>query len=421
VNIYPMSMARVTRDGRITRRSFVRGVLSGTAGAALGLAMQDRLALAAEDLRARGKAMILLWMQGGPTQFETWDLKAHSQCQKIATAVPGIEVAEHFPKTAAQMKHWCLVRSMTNKEGNHARASYQLHTGYLPLGGVKHPGLGSFIAKEIAPTGSDLPSFVSVNGPTFGAGFLPVTYAPFQIADPGKLPENSTLAVEPGRYARRLKLLSKLERGYFEKVAPTAVNDHQQLIEQAAGLVRSPRLEAFDIGQESEKTRSLYGESEFARGCLLARRLVEAGVTFVEVQLGNWDTHLENGPRAAALASQSDAGMSALVADLADRGLLDSTLVVWMGEFGRTPKINPRAGRDHYPRAFSMLMAGGGVPGGQVIGRTDENGATVADRPVTVPDLLATFCDRLGIDPKKENIGPLQRPLKIVDGGTPIL
>jgi hypothetical protein len=418
MNSYPMSLARVTRDGAVTRRHFLRTMAAGTLA---GLGVQDRLALAAEELRSRGKAMIVLWMQGGPTQFETLDLKPHSQCKPIATATPGIEISEFFPQTAKLMDRFCVVRSMTNKEGNHARASYQLHTGYLPLGGVKHPGLGSLVAKEIGPPGVDLPSFVSINGPSQGSGFLPVNFAPFQIADPARMPENTQLPVGEARYARRLKLLSKLERGYFERIAPASVNDHQNLIDQAARMVRSPRLEAFDISKEPEKIRAAYGESEFSKGCLLARRLIEAGVTFVEVQLGNWDTHFDNAQRAANLAGQCDPGMAALVQDLQQRGMLDSTLVVWMGEFGRTPKVNPREGRDHFPRAFSMMMAGAGIPGGQVIGKTDANGSTVEDRPVTVPDLLSTFFQRLGIDPTKENIGPLNRPLKIVDGGTPIV
>ncbi len=418
MNIYPMATARVSKDGDVTRRTFLRAV---AVGAAAGLGLRDRLALAADDLRARGKAMIVLWMSGGPTQFETLDVKSHSQCKAIATDVPGIEIAEHFPNTAKMMKHFCVVRSMTNKEGNHARASYQLHTGYLPLGGVKHPGIGAVIAKEIAPPATDLPSFVSVNGPSQGSGFLPVNYAPFQIADPGKMPDNSQVPVGEARFHKRLKLLSKLERGYFEKVAPAAVEDHQNLIGQAASLVRSPKLVAFDISKEPEKVRASYGDSEFSRGCLLARRLIESGVTFVGVQRGGWDTHLDNANRVATLAGQCDPGMAALVADLEQRGMLDSTLVVWMGEFGRTPKINPRAGRDHFPRAFSMMMAGGGIPGGQVIGKTDATGAAVEDRPVSVQDLLSTFCHRLGIDPTKENFGPLNRPLKIVDGGTPIV
>ncbi|MBY0589548.1 DUF1501 domain-containing protein [bacterium] len=418
MNAYPISLASVSRDGAVSRRLFLKTV---AAASAAGLGMQDRLALAADELRSHGKAMIVLWMQGGPTQFETLDLKSHSQCKPIATAIPGIEIAEHFPRTAKLMNHFCVVRSMTNKEGNHARASYQLHTGYLPLGGVKHPGLGALIAKEIGPATSELPSFVSVNGPSQGSGFLPVTYAPFQVADPARMPENTSLPVTEARYSRRLKLLSKLERGYFERVAPASVQDHQKLIEQAASLVRSQKLEAFDIAKEPDKIRSAYGDSEFGQGCLLARRLIEAGVTFVEVQLGNWDTHFDNANRVANLAGQCDPGMEALVDDLKQRGMLDSTLVVWMGEFGRTPKVNVRDGRDHFPRAFSMMMAGGGIPGGQVIGKTDATGSVVDDRPVSVPDLLTTFCRRLGIDPTKENIGPLNRPLKIVDGGTPIV
>lgn len=412
------TVATVDRSGHVSRRSFLKQV---GAGSLLTLGFTDHLALAADQLRSQGKAMIVLWMQGGPSQFETLDPKSHSMHPAIATSVPGIEIAGTFPKTAQMMQDLCIVRSMSNKEGNHTRATYQVHTGYLPIGGLKHPGFGSLVASEIAPAEFDLPSVVSVLGPSASSGFLPVTYTPFQIANPAALPENSQRSVAEDRYQRRLGLLRKIDRGYAGRGASDVVEDHQNIITQASRLVRSPKLAAFDITKEPEKVRAEYGDTAFGKGCLLARRLVEAGVTYVEVQLGNWDTHNANAERTSQLAGQCDPAMAALVGDLKQRGLLDSTLVVWMGEFGRTPKINPNAGRDHFPRAYSLALAGAGVQGGQVIGKTDESGAAVEDQPISVHDLLTTFCGRLGIDPTKENTGPLNRPLKIVDGGTSFL
>lgn len=415
---YTVTQARVDRTGSLTRRSFLRS--AGAVGIGC-LGWHECLAMAAPVLRSRGKAMIVLWMQGGPTQFETFDPKDHSQAKAISTSVPGIQIAEHWPSVAKIMDDVCLVRSMTNKEGNHQRATYQLHTGYTPSGAVKYPGFGSLVTREIAASDLDLPSFVSVLGASQGSGFLPVTYGPFQVSDPSRMPDNTQLQVPEERYRRRLRLLDKMEKGYANAGAEEVVTDHRDLYANASRLVRSAKLDAFDVAKEPQKVRAAYGETDFGQGCLLARRLVEAGVTYVEVELRGWDTHFDNAAKAGELSVQCDQAMAALVSDLKKRGLLDTTLVAWMGEFGRTPKINGRGGRDHYPRAFSIAMSGCGVPGGRVIGKTDSTGASVEDKPVGVTDLFTTYCTLLGIDPSKENTGPLNRPLKIVDGGKSIL
>jgi hypothetical protein len=247
---------------------------------------------------------------------------------------------------------------------------------------------------------------------------LGAAYEPFLVQNPEKLPENVAPAVPTGRFTRRLGLLQTLESsGFAQTGGMDRVREHHSVYKQTAGMVLSPRMKAFDLEGEDPKLRAQYGDTAFGNGCLLARRLVQAGVTFVEVRLGGWDMHEGLNDRMAKLAADSDAGFATLVADLKSKGMLDRTLVVWMGEFGRTPKINPRAGRDHFPRVFNVAMAGGGIKGGQVIGASNSDGTDVKDRPVSVVDLMASFCHSLKIDPKKENMSPQGRPIKIVDGG----
>jgi hypothetical protein len=412
----------VNRQGVLHRRGFLRGVATGTAGAA-ALSWLDFVSLKADDLRQQGRACIVLWMQGGPSQFETFDPKPGTptggETKAIATTVPGVRIAENFPETAKLMDQISLIRAMTNKEGNHQRATYQLHTGYLPTGTVKHPSLGAIAAAELGSANFDLPHYVSIAGPAQGAGFLGVEYEPFVVQDPNQPPANVTLPrnVQPKRFTRRIELLKKLERDFAESGGQFAVEEHQALYDKAASVVLSPRIQTFDLSQEPDTLRDAYGRTPFGQGCLLARRLVQIGVTFVEVRAGNWDTHQQNFDRSRDLSKQVDPGFATLLRDLKDHGLLDSTLVVWMGEFGRTPRINPNAGRDHWPKSFSVALAGGGVKGGQVIGATNADGTDVKDRPVGVPDLLQTVCHSLKIDSKKENTSPLGRPMKIVDGG----
>jgi uncharacterized protein (DUF1501 family) len=359
-------------------------------------------------------------MAGGPSQFETFDPKAgHANggpTEAISTSVPGIRIAAGWERTAQVVSDLAIIRSMTNREGSHPRATYQLHTGYLPSGGVKHPALGSAIAKEIGDPDSELPTVVSV-GPTQGAGFLGVQYEPFVVSEPGELPANVAVPVATARYQRRLGLLDRLEGEFASRGAREVVADHRRLYEKTSKLVLSANVDAFDISSEPQALRDSYGDSDFGRGCLLARRLVETGVTFVEVRSNGWDTHQDNFTRSSELAGQVDPALAALLADLKDRGRLDQTLVIWLGEFGRTPRINPRTGRDHYPRAFCAALAGGGVRGGQVIGASTADGTAVADQPVTVPDLFTSVCRAVGVDPRRENLSPQGRPLKIVDGG----
>jgi hypothetical protein len=415
------------RDGVVSRRSFLRAIGTGAAGLGL-LGWKDTVTLHAEELRRRGMACILLFMRGGPSQFETFDPKPGASTggptQAIQTAVPGIQIANGWSNVARNMRHIALIRSMTNREGEHQRATYQMHTGYVPLGGVRFPSLGSIVAREIGPRGFDLPQFVSVGGrfSTIGSGFLGMAYAPFIVTNANQMPNNAELprGISDGRFSSRYDLMRDLERDFAEAGGQARVRDHQALYASAAQMVRSPRLRAFDVTQESDATRDRYGRTPFGQGCLLARRLVEAGVTFVEVDSIGWDTHQDNFNRTRALSETVDPAFAALIEDLRQRGRLERTLVIWMGEFGRTPRINPNTGRDHFPRAFNLALAGAGIRGGQVLGATNATGNDVANRPVRVPDLFCTFCHALGINPRKENITPLGRPIRIVDGGQPV-
>ncbi len=410
----PLGLAlQVGSRGLIGRRAFLAGVA--------GLAWAGGAAAAARQMRRQGKACILLWMAGGPSQFETFDPKPGAETQgptrAIATGVPGLHVAEHWPRLAPLMKEVALIRSMTSAEGNHGRATYLLHTSYAPSGGIVHPGIGSHVAQELAHDDLDLPPVVAISGQSAGSSFLGVKYAPFVVSNPSQPPDNLPSPVPGTRLNRRLGLLAELEAAGAEDGTGPLVRDHRTLYAQTARMVLSPRTAAFDLDREPDRLRQAYGRSPFGQGCLMARRLIEAGVSFVEVQSSGWDTHGNELPALKKLIPPVDQATAALLADLKQRGLLDSTLVVWMGEFGRTPRVNLEAGRDHYPQAFNLFLAGGGVQGGRVVGGTDRLGVEVSRRPVTVPDLFCTFCRALGIDPRKEKDSDVGRPVKIVEKG----
>jgi hypothetical protein len=421
MNTFHHQNVGVSRRG-FSRRSFLHTVSAGAVAAGT-LSFRDLMSLQAAELQKQGRSLIVLWMQGAPSQLETFDPKPGTEnggpTEAIETATPGIRIANGWEQTAKMMNEIALVRSMTNREGNHQRATYQMHTGYVPSGSVKHPSLGANIAKQLEDPDYELPSVVSV-GPTVGAGFLGVDYEPFVVGNPGQLPANVASPVAGNRYGRRLGLLGRLEDDFAARGGKVVVDNHRRLYGKAANMVRSPKVKAFDIGEESQELKDRYGDTNFGRGCLLARRLVEAGTTYVEVRMGNWDTHQDNFERVSTLAGQTDPALATLISDLKERGQLERTLVVWMGEFGRTPRINPRTGRDHYPRVFNLAMAGGGVKGGQVIGASTDDGTAIKDNPVTVPDLFCTICKSLNVDPRIENISPLGRPMKIVDGGKPV-
>jgi hypothetical protein len=424
---FHLQSAVTIRRGQVRRRDFLKAIPAAAAAAGV-LSWHDLMTAKAAELRKAGKACILLWMAGGPSQFETFDPKPGNanggETKAIATPVPGIEISENLPKIASAMSDLCLIRSMTGKEGQHPRATFLMHTGYLPSPAVKYPTLGSLVAKELGDPASDLTSFVRIgagqgaNASAMGsAGILGVDYEALTMSAAGQRPENTSLSTDQQRFGRRMRLLDRLQGDYANHGGREEVADHQKIYAQAARLVLSPKMAGFDLDKEPQKVRDAYGNSPFAQGCLLARRLIETGVTFVEVTLNGWDTHQDNFNRSRTLCGQLDQPFAALLADLKSRGMLDNTLVICTGEFGRTPRINPNSGRDHFPRAFTSVLAGGGVTGGQAIGCTDAGGDAVKERPVSVNDLLRTVCHSLGIDADKQNMSSIGRPIKIVDGG----
>jgi hypothetical protein len=435
MNLASMTDVCTTGEGVASRRTFL-GAMAGAAGAGLA-SYPSRLALQAAELKKKHKACILLFMGGGPSQFETFDPKPGTPTggptKAIPTAVPGIDIAADWTHTAKVMKELAVIRSMTDKEGEHERARYHLHTGYPMSPSVRHPTLGSIVASEIAPADFELPHFVKIGSRSTGpsASYLGMKYAPFDVGDATKLPRNVALptGVTPERFAGRLELSRRLYEEFAEAGGRKLVEDHRQLYERAGRLVTSSELTAFDLAKEPDAIRDRYGRNPFGQGCLLARRLIERGITFVEVASGHpqapaaWDTHIDNFDVTRLLVNWVDPAYAALISELKDRGLLDSTLVIWMGEFGRTPKINDRGktgGRDHFPKAFNVALAGCGIKGGQVIGATTPDGSAVKDRPVTVPDLFASFCKALDIDATKEHLAPGDLPVKLVKDGKPV-
>jgi uncharacterized protein (DUF1501 family) len=421
-----------------------RGFLGAAGGGFLGFAaarQTDLFGAPALDwllpqegaTRAAAKACIVVWLAGGPSHIDTFDPKEGrdtARLKSINTAVDGLQLTELFPTLAGQMKNASLIRSLTSREGSHERGRYFMHTGYAPTGTVVHPSMGSITAMEVGDKNLDLPNFISIGRPTEGAGFLPPDFAPFVVDNPqaakGGAVQIKNLAPagnDDRRFRERMRLLAEQERDFARDRACEETDRHKAAYEKADKLMHTPLLRAFNLGEEREDLRKAYGDNRFGAGCLLARRLVEVGVKFVEVTLDGWDTHQENFTRVPQLCASLDPGLGTLLRDLQERRMLDSTLVVCMGEFGRTPKIKdnvPNGGRDHYPRVFSGLIAGGGIAGGRVVGSSDRDGVDIKDRPVMVGDLLATMYTSLGVDIKKQVISPLGRPLKFVDSGSPI-
>jgi hypothetical protein len=434
-------MSVVHRSDAFSRRDMMR-IAAASLGGVSCSGWLPKIAMAAEAQIAQGKpapkACILLWMAGGPSQLETLDPKPGHRnggpTKSIKTSVPGIEISENLPGLAKQMNDVALIRSMKTREGDHGRATQLMMTGYRPMGGaIEYPVLGSVVSQRFHRENSPLPGFVSVSPfrlGNLGSGFLGPQHAPLMVSgssnDPTTRANLTVENLEPVGIKREQlsdrQRLMELLRG--DVPSATAALKHAAVYDQAMRMVETKGEGAFNLEEEPTELRDAYGRSRFGQGCLLARRLVERGVPFVEVSLdaasgGSWDSHHNNFSAVASLCEVLDPAWSTLLTDLRDRGLLESTLVVWMGEFGRTPKINGTRGRDHFPDAWSVALSGGPVTGGQVIGETTRDGMEVKDRPVSASDLFATMVETLGIDADSENMMG-DRPIPIVEEGSVI-
>lgn len=406
----------------MTRRQALRAGITGGLGLVFSRFLEQP-AWAEGAPAPKAKHVILLWMNGGPSHIDTWDPKTGmtgGSHKAIKTSVPGLMISEHMPELARMANKLAVIRGMTSKEGNHVRANYLLHTGYAPNPTVEHPAFGAWMSKRLGEPDSGLPSFVSLNGLSHGGGFFGVQYGPYVVRNGGEMPADIAPSVDAPRFAARQKLLGEMEESFANRTGDVKVEGRRDLYTKADRLMHASALEAFDVTKEPEAVKKSYGDSAFGRGCLTAARLVSAGVRCVEVTLDGWDTHKNGFERTKKLMGDLDPAMSALLTDLERRGKLNETLIVWMGDFGRTPRINGNDGRDHYPAAWSAVLAGGGIRGGVVHGETDAEGGKVVKDPVPIPNLLATIARPLGLTPDDTVMSPAGRPISLTDNGVPI-
>ena len=353
------------------------------------------------------------------------DPEMQGPVNSISTSVTGLKISEYLPKTARQMHRIALIKSMTSTQGAHQQANYFMHTSYAKRGTIAHPGLGSWIMRLDGARNSTLPGNVLINGGSnaVGSGWMESKYGPLPIGDAEKGLQHSERhdSVTESRYYRRLDFAQTMNQGFGSHYDHRKVRAYNDMYDAALRLMNSRDLAAFDITDEPDKLRDAYGRNKFGQGCLLARRLVENQVRFVEVQLGGWDTHADNFDRVPANCDTLDSGLATLLADLDARGMLDETLVVLATEFGRTPRIDTiRNGRDHYPKAFSCLLAGGGVGGGQVYGESEPDGSDVKLHPVSIPEFNATIAYSLGLPLDHIVMSANGRPFQVAHKGRPI-
>jgi len=414
-------MNQFSTPSGMNRRHFLSHLAGASALMAPAFSLTRAIAAQSSQLKSSQKSCILLWMGGGPPSIDIWDMKPGAATggnfKPISTTGDG-QITELLPKVAKQMHHLSIVRSMSTREADHERGRYYMHTGFVPNPNIQHPSYGSVVAHEMASELKDLeiPPFVSIGGASEGPGFLGMAYAPFQVDSNGRV-RNAKANVEDVRMMDRMKLLGLLEKRFIRENRGPSPAEHAKVLESTVSLLTSSQMEAFKVGSESEQYRDSYGDTNFGRGCLMARRLVETGVPFVEVNLGGWDLHQDCFNRLEQKLPEVDQAMSALIEDLASRGLLENTTVLWMGEFGRTPRINGDAGRDHWARSWSVVAGGGGIAGGRVIGATSEDGTQVTTDPYSSEDLMATVCSSMGISLDKNFKATNGRPMKIANGG----
>jgi hypothetical protein len=390
----------------------------------------------AKELQKKHKACILMFMEGGPPTIDIWDLKPGTATggpfQQIETAAPGVKISEHMPLLAKQFQHCAVIRSMSTREADHNRGKYYMHTGYVPNPSVEHPSYGAVIAHELQNPEVDIPPFVSIGTNSYGPGFLGMSYAPFVVDSQGNV-RNLNMNMSADRLNQRLQLLGQLENNFAASGRGEPPAEHKKVIDRTVSLMTSDQMKAFKIDDEPDNVKELYGvnppaaapgagmmrrNTTFGRSALIARRLVERGVPFVEISMGGWDLHANTHD---TLKNSNlpvlDQAMAALVQDLNDRGMLQDTAIVWMGDFGRTPRINARAGRDHWARCWSTFVAGGGMKGGQAVGATNEDGTGVATDPIKSEDLMASVLKGLGVSLETTFTSKNNRPMKIANSG----
>ena len=406
----------------MNRRHFMSHLAGASAFVGSAMAMGRTLEANAQTLTKNRKAAILLWMGGGPSSIDLWDLKPGASTggpfRPISTK-GDMQICEHLPMMAQQMDKASIVRCMSTREADHTRGRYYMHTGYVPNPNVVHPSYGAVVAHQIGTQRPELeiPAFVSVGGSSEGPGFLGMAYSPFAVNSNGRI-RNLNLGISPDRVSSRIEALRMMESGFINQNRGLAASEHAKVLGKTVTLMSSDQMKAFKVETEPSAVRERYGDTNFGRGCLLARRLVEANVPFVEVNFGGWDNHqnifntLEN-----QKLPELDRGMSALFDNLDQRGILEDTAVIWMGEFGRTPNINGNTGRDHWARSWSVVAGGAGMTPGVAIGQTNEDGTRVEGQTYSSQDLMATVCKSLGIDLVTTFTSTSGRPMKIANSG----
>lgn len=434
----------------MNRRHFLTHVAGFSALALPGMEFLRTIQANAQNLRRNNKSLIIMWMGGGPATIDIWDLKpgrpTGGEFRAINTTANGVQISEHMSKTAQQMRHLNIIRSLTTSEGDHNRGRQLMHTSYRPNPAIPFPSIGSIMALQ-APTlpgyrDISLPNYISVGGGAGEPGFLGMNYSPFTVTNPGAPPQNMRAPQNLGsndqdrieRVRRRQRLFYTLEDNFRLSRAPhlqtekdratfaDASKAHAEIYGKGFSLVASREGQVFDLRNEPSRVQESYGNNNFGRAALLARRLVESGVSAVEISLGGWDTHNGNfNALATRQLPQLDSAMSTLVSELVDRGMWRNTVLMWMGEFGRTPRINNNAGRDHWARCWSVVVGGGAMPGGRVHGSTDRDGMAVDQNPAKVGDVFATVYQALGIDPASQVRDAIGRPFNIAsENGQPI-
>lgn len=418
----------------LTRRNFITNAARSYLGVSLGPILGATIAspaFAKSTINGGGKAdhVIFLNMAGGMSHIDTFDPKPHKKdiqgpVEVIKTAADGVQVTQYLPQTAKIMDHASVINSMTSTQGAHEQGQYFLHRSYPMRGTIVHPSMGAWVNKTKGRKNPSIPGFVAIGGSPDQAsgGFFGARYAgvPLGRADEGlKNSKRADTVTEPD-FHRRLALADVLNQNFHDKFSHPTIKEYDNLYEEAIRLMQSDDLKAFDINAEPEAIKERYGKNHFGQGCLLARRLVEHGVRYIEVTLGGWDTHYDNFTSVEARCQILDKAYATLINDLKSKGLLDKTLVVLATEFGRSPEIvqDQKLGRDHHPAAFSAVLAGGGVKGGYIHGKTDSKGDRVKDKPVDAQDLNATIAHTLGIQIDKRFTSPSGRPFTIAHEGS---